>query len=179
MTNIFGLTKTISTVAGIPLIKMNSLTPHERIWLQENTEAGQNEFNITYYEFIKLIQKEAKLKDDVEAYEKIKAYYDGTSQDSRVDAIIELASIKDPSKAPKRKDLGTEQTTFLLNARILKEKFPKDEFLETFGIKYDDTWTIEHTKAIAQILPQINEFFEAEMYSNHPESEVTGEEKKG
>ncbi len=159
MSNIFGLTRTIITVLGFAFTQTNSLTPTERIWIQENSEARRIEFNKTYLEFVAKVQQELKLKTEEEAYHLVKAYYRGELE-SKVADSIELIAIKNPR--PIRPDIELEEITYLIDSRLIKAQFPYKEFEETFGIKYEDTWTTEHTKAISEILPAIEEFFSLE-----------------
>jgi hypothetical protein len=171
-TNIFGLLREEVTVAGIPLLKRQSLTPAERVWLQENSEAARNEWNVAYLAFVDAVKDKLKYKTQEEAYHAVKEYFRGT-----LDAIesdkIELLSIASPLK--RDRDIDEQELTYLLNSRIIKDKFPAAEFSEAFGIEYANTWTIDHTKAIAEIHPELNEFFASESEGKKSDSAaVTG-----
>lgn len=168
---IFGLIRQKITLAGIPLIKCNSLTPSERIWLQENTTAEEAKFNEGYLEFVSLVQRSFALADDFAAYDLVKSYYRGTLEDTTKSNRIELLAMKNP--LPTRANVRIEQMTYLMNSRIVKAEFPIVPFAEVFGLTYAGEWTIEFMKAIEEIQDKFEAFFdkEADKSNNEPEPE--------
>jgi len=172
---IFGLVREVVTIAGIPLYKKNSLTPAERIWLQENTEAEEQKFNVGYYDFVGKVQAELDLKTEADAYHIVKSYYRGTLDDKARSDRIELLSLRNP--LPSRANVRLEQLTYLLNSRIVKEQFPSQPFFEAFGIAYLNQWTIEHTKAAEEIIEKLEEFLEGEANKTNIKSGEEGKEK--
>lgn len=168
---IFGLIRQKITLAGIPLIKCNSLTPSERIWLQENTTAEEAKFNEGYLEFVSLVQKSFALADDFAAYDLVKSYYRGTLEETAQANRIELLAMKNP--LPTRANVRIDQMTYLMNSRIIKAEFPIVAFSEVFGLTYAGEWTIEFMKAIEEIQDKFEAFFdrEADKSNNEPESE--------
>lgn len=169
--NIFGLLREETVVAGIPLIKRQSLTPRERVWLQENTEAARNEWNIAYLGFVDTVKDKLKYKSQDEAYHAVKEYFRGTLEAVQSDKI-ELLSIAHPLK--REKDINEQELTFLLDSRIVKDTFPTIEFNETFGLEYAGTWTIEHTRATVEIHDLLNSFLASESEGKKKEVEVVG-----
>jgi hypothetical protein len=157
--NIFGLVREEVTIAGLPLFKRQSLTPQERVWLQENSEAARNEYNVRYLAFVDVVKDKLKYKTQEAAYHAVKQYFRGTLESEQSDTI-ELLSLEKPLK--RDRDVDEEELTFLLNSRIIKDKFPIAEFEESFGITYANNWTIEHTKAIEELHAELMEFFSRE-----------------
>ena len=158
-TSIFGLTREEVTISGLPLLKRQSLTPAERVWLQENSEAARNEWNVAYLAFVDTVKDKLKYKYQEEAYHAVKEYFRGTLESLESDKI-ELLSLASPLK--RDRDVEEQELTYLLNSRLVSTKFPTEEFAEAFGIEYAGTWTIDHTKAIAELHPELTEFFAAE-----------------
>lgn len=174
---IFGLIREKITIAGIPLIKCNSLTPSERIWLQENTTAEEAKFNEGYLLFVSLVQQSFELADDFAAYDLVKSYYRGTLEDASQSNRIELLAMKNP--LPTRANVRIEQMTYLMNSRIIKAEFPIVAFAEVFGLTYGGVWTLDFMKAIEEIQDKFEAFFdrEADKSNNEPESEKKEEPK--
>jgi hypothetical protein len=156
-TNIFGLTRDTVIICGLAFLSTNSLLPAERVWMQENSEKNRNEYNKQYLEFVGNIQKALSLESEEKAYHLIRCFYRGEIEDREVYDKLELTILKHPR--PSSPDADIEELTYFINSRLIKTDFPKAEFKETFGIEYKDKWTVEHTKAIAEIAPQIEEFF--------------------
>jgi phage-related tail protein len=157
--NIFGLTREEVTISGLPLLKRQSLTPAERIWLQENSEAARNEWNVAYLAFVDAVKDKLKYKTQEDAYHAVKEYFRGTLDTVESDKI-ELLSLEKPLK--RDRDIDQQELTYLLNSRLIAAKFPIAEFSEVFGIEYAGEWTIEHTKAIAELHDELTEFFASE-----------------
>jgi hypothetical protein len=165
---IFGLVRDIVTIAGISFNKKNSLTAAERTWLQENTEAEEQKFNAGYYAFVGLVQADCKLKSEAEAYHLVKSYFRGDLADKAMADRIELLSMRNP--LPNRANIRLDQLTYLIDSRIVKTEFPREAFLETFGLAYDGVWTLEHTKAAEEIIDTIEEFLEGEANKTNDEA---------
>lgn len=166
---IFGLIRQKITIAGIPLIKCNSLTPAERIWLQENTTTEEAKFNEGYLAFVSLVQKSFGLADDFAAYDLVKSYYRGTLEDTAQANKIELLAMKNP--LPTRTNVRIEQMTYLMNSRIVKAEFPIAAFAEVFGLTYAGAWTIDFMKSIEEIQDKFEAFFDGEADKSNGESE--------
>lgn len=173
---IFGLVRETVTIAGIPLSKKNSLTSAERIWLQENTEAEEQKFNVGYYDFVGKVKQELSLKDEAEAYHVVKDYYRSALEDKAQSDRVELLSLRNP--LPSRANVRLDQLTYLINSRIVKEQFPSQAFFEAFGIAYLNEWTIEHTKAAEEIIDKLEEFVEGEANKTNSKSEGGKEKEK-
>jgi hypothetical protein len=159
ISTIFGLTREEVTIAGLPMQKRLSLKPVERVWFQENSEASRNEWNESYLAFADAVKDKLKYKTQEEAYHAVKEYYRGTL-DAELSDKIELLSLSKPLK--RDKDIDELELTFFINSRLVKDKFPKEEFLEAFGLAFVDEWTIEHTRATAEIHDELQEFFASE-----------------
>jgi hypothetical protein len=163
--SIFGLIREEVTICGLPLLKRQSLTPAERVWLQENSEAARNEWNVSYLAFVDTIKTALKYKTQEEAYHAVKEYFRGTLDTAESDRI-ELLSLSNPLK--RDRDVDEQELTYLINSRLVKSKFPVDAFKETFDIDFTGEWTIEHTKAIAELHPELTEFFASESEGKKP-----------
>ncbi len=175
-TNIFGLTRQRITIAGLLFLSCYSLLPHERIWLQENANKARDEYNKAYLDFIGKIQKELGLQTEDEAYHLVRSYYRGNLEDLKLLDRTDLAIRKNPF--PQQPDTDTQELTYFIDSRLIKSEFPKAEFKEAFGLDFKDKWTVEHTKAIAEILPQIEEFYAKETNGGKaPDPAVDGEGK--
>ena len=157
--SIFGLIREEVTICGLPLLKRQSLTPSERVWLQENSEAARNEWNVAYLAFVDTVKTTLKYKTQEEAYHAVKEYFRGTLDTEESDRI-ELLSLASPLK--RDRDVDEQELTYLMNSRLVKSKFPVEAFKETFDIDFVDEWTIEHTKAVAELHPELTEFFASE-----------------
>lgn len=157
--NIFGLTRKETIVCGLPLVQRNSLTPAERVWLQENSEAARHEANAAYLEFVDLVKDKFKYKTQEDAYHAVKAYYRGELDAAESDKI-ELLSLQKPLK--RDRDIDEQELTYLIGSRLIAEKFPTEQFEQCFGIAYTGEWTMVHTKAIAEIHAELIEFFSKE-----------------
>ena len=173
--NIFGLVRIQVVILGLTFLQIDSLSPAERTWLQENSEAKRNEFNKNYLDFVGKVQAKLNLESEEKAYNLVKSYYRGDLEDIELADTIELIALKNPR--PRQQDIELEELTFFINSRLVKSEFPKAEFKETFGLEFKSEWTIEHTKAIAEIAPKIDEFFTREA-NNGKAPEVSTEEKK-
>jgi hypothetical protein len=171
--NIFGLIREEITVCGIPLLKRQSLTPAERVWLQENSEAARNEWNVSYLAFVDAVKDKFKYKSQEDAYHAVKEYFRGTLDTVDSDRI-ELLSLEKPLKSDK--NIEEAELTFMMNSRIVAKKFPTVDFEETFGLIYTGEWTEEFTKATAEIHPGLVEFFAKESAGEKDEllTEKTG-----
>lgn len=161
MSNIFNLTRLNVVIAGLTFLSTNSLLPHERVWMQENSEKARNEYNQKYLEFVGKIQQVLGLESEDKAYHLIRSFYRGEIEDRELYDRLELAILKHPR--PVVPETEVEELTYLIDSRLVKSEFPKAEFKETFGLDYKDKWTLAHTKAIAEIVPQIEEFFAKEL----------------
>jgi hypothetical protein len=161
MSNIFNLTRLNVIIAGLTLLSTNSLLPHERIWIQENSEKVRNEYNRKYLEFIVKIQQALGLESEDKAYHLIRCFYRGEIEDRELYDRLELVILKHPR--PTSADTDIEELTYLIDSRLVTPEFPKAEFKETFGLEFKDKWTLAHTKAIAEIVPQIEDFFTKEI----------------
>lgn len=157
--NIFGLTREEKIVAGLPLFSKQSFTPQERVWFQENGEKLRNEFNEQLMEFVSKVKDRLKYKTQEEAYHAVQEYRRGSLETELYDKI-DFIHLEDPLK--RDTDVDELELTYFLNSRIIKDKFPKDEFRDVFGLEYDGTWTIEHTKAVIEIQSELTEFFSSE-----------------
>lgn len=157
ITNIFGLTRDTVIICGLAFLSTHSLLPAERVWMQENSEKNRNEYNKKYLEFVGNIQKALTLESEEKAYHLIRCFYRGEIEDREVYDKLELTILKHPR--PTSPDADIQELTYFINSRLVKDKFPKAEFKETFGLDYKGEWTLEHTKAIAEISAQIEEFF--------------------
>lgn len=176
MANIFNLTRKVVTIEGIPLVQKNSLTPIERIDLQEKFYAAKDEFNRSYYNMILQVQKACNFKSEAESYGAVKSYYAGKSEHEDVNNAIELISLANPVR--QKNDVELEELTYLLNARIDRATFPYNDFQEAFGLTFDTEWTLEHTFAVGELLPAIREFFNREMNPEGTEETEGTEEKE-
>jgi hypothetical protein len=159
--NIFGLTRSAAVICGITLLMTLSLQPHERVWLQEVAEKADNEYNKNYLTFISDIQKSLKLETEEKAYHLIRSFQRGEIEDTELFDEIDLKLLKHP--VPKVPNTYLQRLTYLINSRIIKAEFPKAEFKEAFGLEYKGEWTLEHTKAIAEISSQFDDFFAREI----------------
>ena len=173
---IFGLIRQKVTIAGIPLVKCNSLTPAERIWLQENTTAEEAKFNEGYLAYVSLVQKSFELADDFAAYDLVKSYYRGNLEDTIQSNRIELLAMKNP--LPTRTNVRIEQMTYLMHSRIVKAEFPIAAFAEVFGLTYAGEWTIEFMRAIEEVQDKFEAFFDKEADKSNNEIEPEPEKKE-
>jgi hypothetical protein len=170
-TKIFGLTREEITIAGLPMQKRESLKPSERAWFQANSEKARNEWNEAYLAFVAAVKDKLKLKTEEESYHTVKEYFRGELTSEIADRI-ELLSIANPLK--RDKDIDEMELTYFLNSRLVADKFPKEEFLEAFGIAYNGEWTKEHTEAASEIRTELEEFFTKEAAGKQkPEPEAT------
>lgn len=157
--NIFGLTREEKTIAGIPLLGKQSLTPQERTWFQENGEALRVEFNEQLMAFVKLVKDRLKYKTEEDAFHAVQEYRRGALETELYDKI-DFIHLEKPLK--RDKDVDELELTYFMNSRIIKDKFPADDFKEVFGIEYAGEWTIEHTRAVLEIQTELTEFFSSE-----------------
>jgi hypothetical protein len=157
--SLFGVVREEVVICGVPLFKRQSLSPKERVWLQENSEAARNEWNIAYLAFVDNVKETLGLAGQEEAYHAVKEYDRGVL-DSVSSDRIELLSLKSPMKT--NRDVEEAELTFMMDSRIVKEKFPTVEFETEFGLIYAGEWTEEFTKATVEIHPKLIEFFSKE-----------------
>jgi hypothetical protein len=169
-TNIFGLVREEVVICGIPLYKRQSLSPKERIWLQENSEAERNEWNIAYLAFVNNVKDALELSSEEEAYHAVKEYDRGVLDSVSADRI-ELLNLRNPMKT--NADVEEAEFTFMMNSRIIPDKFPVVEFDKEFGLTYDGEWTKEFTKATGEIHTKLVEFFSKES-SGEKDEPATG-----
>jgi hypothetical protein len=150
--------KTVWLSMLLPLISYGCFTPQERIFITKQQAETQAIIDGLTMKLIQSIEQKLNC-DQLEAMAIIQAVDRQQSLEKREAAAFELAQIE--NRQPPR-NIILEQHTYWLNARLEREAFDAAAFEKKYGVKFTGEWTIEHTMAITDLQPAVDEFIFSE-----------------